>query len=406
MVKNIGSKCEQQIFSGNVGAWSTLVMETPLGPDTTAPPTVKFIAVPGNTVAQVAWTQVDDTYVSTQIRSGIKRYGINVLYADGSRYFTTYVASTESYANIGYILFVNGVPLPSQGAVYISVFAEDNAGNVSTPLPAVLVVTSAPGLLTDIYPPSLVTNIKVTSGDRYLILTHNSALEGSFANYATSELARHDYRYTTDGVNYTTLTGFNTSRFISGLTNGTQYTIQVRGVDNAGNVGAWSEPVTGTPLGPDTTAPPWNPYGYAIIPSYGSLLVSWVPQLEDSSSTTQRVSGVAGYNIRYYSGLEEPITIFVPNKYTSSYLITGLYHKYYIVALTVVDNAGNESSSIGLQVRPFAPDDKTPPAVPLVNNTVEGNTTLSITYQIPAIVPVTDGEVATSYERYEIEYKT
>jgi predicted phage tail protein len=241
--------------SGNLGTWSTPVTETPLGPDTTAPPTVKFVAVPGNTLVQVAWTQVDDTYVSSQIRSGIKRYGINVLYADGSQFFTVYAPITESHINIAYTLTIGGVQYPTQGAVYVSVFAEDNAGNLSALLPPTLVVTSAPGLLADIYPPSLVTNIKVVSGNGTLTIKHNSALEGSFANYATSGLLRHDYRYTTDGINYVThiSTALQTSQRFSGFTNGVQYTFQVRGVDNAGNVGAWSEPVTGTPIAPDTT---------------------------------------------------------------------------------------------------------------------------------------------------------
>jgi len=74
-----------------------------------------------------------------------------------------------------------------------------------------------------------------------------------------SAITSYDARRSTDGTNWTTITGIGTSQALTGLVNGTAYQVQTRAV-NAVGPGAWSPSATATPVAASgVTKLPANP---------------------------------------------------------------------------------------------------------------------------------------------------
>jgi len=126
--------------------------------------------------------------------------------------------------------------------------------------------------------PAQVGTVTATAGDG------NVALSWSAPNNGGATISEYDVEYSTDGNNWTlyldgTLSA--TSRTVSGLTNGTQYSFRVR-AENSVGAGDWSATVTATPTAPTLTVPgaPGTPT-YTVtnngIPSggSGSIVFSW-----------------------------------------------------------------------------------------------------------------------------------
>ncbi len=74
---------------------------------------------------------------------------------------------------------------------------------------------------------------------------------------------------------------------ISGLTNGTEYSVRIAAVNAAGR-GMWSNALTATPI-----AAPDAPSAVTVVPGDGSAAVSWQPPAEDGGSP------ITGYRVIY-----------------------------------------------------------------------------------------------------------
>ena len=115
-------------------------------------------------------------------------------------------------------------------------------------------VTATPALA-----PTAPTNLEAEVGDRRIGLT--------WANPGDSTI--DEYEYSTDGGSFSVISGSDdttTSYTVTGLTNGTQYTFEVRAV-NAGGNGAAST-VTATPLWP-------APTGLVATAGQGRVTLEW-----------------------------------------------------------------------------------------------------------------------------------
>ena len=387
--------------ANNVGAWSTLVVETPLAPDTTAPPTVRFVATGGDKALHIRWTEVEDTYVPTQIRSGIDKYVIFAYNDNDSS--DQYIINMPWYESVAFSdIYIRNTFIRTQGSYWINVAAQDKVGNMSQLGPSQLAISAAPGTGADGFPPSIVTNVQIERGDTQLTINHNDAIEQNWVGFNTAGISYYEYKYTSDGTNYVTITGTNngTQQIITGLTNGIEYSVQVRAVDNTGNIGAWSEPVVGMPLAPDSVKPQ-KPLNLTAIAGNTTILLTWTPVLKDTDVSGTVVSGMAGYKITVNGTI-----IIINNIYTSNYLLTGLtngtLHNVYI---NTFDYAGNASTFAGLfNIVPRAPDTTPPPAL-IVNNYSEGDTNVSIQYRIPNTIWNPISQIASTINRYEIQYK-
>ena len=124
----------------------------------------------------------------------------------------------------------------------------------------------------------------VVAGDGSLAVSWSPPANGG------SEITGYEiwYRPSTSS-SYTTLNTTATSITISGLTNGTGYTVFVR-AQNAEGSGEWSDAVSGTPM--SGTSVPGKPALPSVAAGDRSLTVSWSPPAEGGSAIT-------GYEVWY-----------------------------------------------------------------------------------------------------------
>jgi len=195
----------------------------------------------------------------------------------------------------------------------------------------------------------------------------DGSLSASF-NAATSALPLLDYQYSLDG-GVTWVSGGATSSplVISGLTNGTEYSVELRGVNSAGS-GAPSSPVTGTP-----SALPGAPTITTITPGSDgtSLTVAFVPGYSGGSAiTSYQYATSVGAGTEAFgawttaSGTSSPLTI--------TGLANGTTYSVELRALNT-DGAGPGSVyEVGVTL--------TAPQGPSITHITPGDSTLQITY--------------------------
>jgi len=208
-------------------------------------------------------------------------------------------------------------------------------------------------------PPSPPTSLSASSGNGEAIISFTPGNDGmsSITNY----------NYSIDGGS--TFTAFSPAQTsspvtISGLNNGTYYTIQLEAV-NANGTSSPSASISVTPSSPPD-APTSLSASYA---GSGTVSISFTPGYNEGATIT---------NYQYSIDGGSTFTAFSPAQTTSPVTISGLTNgNYYIIELKAVniDGAGTASSSVGYTAS-GTPD--APTNITWVDN-YNGNITVSFT---------------------------
>ena len=191
-----------------------------------------------------------------------------------------------------------------------------------------------------------------------------------------------NYAYRVDDGAWTAFSPAQTTSplTISGLTNGTTYSIKIRAVNNAGQ-GAESASVSVTP-----ESAPSAPTGLSATPQDEGASISFTPGSDGGSAITN-------YEYQLDGGDWEPA-----GTTSSPVVITGLTNgTRYSVKIRGVNGIGDGkgAASSAVNVTPVSSAD--PPGVPTAVELVPGDATLSVSWEAPSQggAPITDYEYST-----------
>ncbi len=182
--------------------------------------------------------------------------------------------------------------------------------------------------------PSAPTSLSATAGDGQATISFTAGSNGGSAIT--------NYKYSTDGTTYTALspTDATTPITISGLTNGTSYTIYLKAVNTNGDSSA-SSSVTVTP---STT--PSAPTSLSATAGDGQATISFTAGSNGGSAITNYKYSTDGTN---YTALS-------PTDATTPITISGLTNgTSYTIYLKAVNSNGDSSASSSVSVTPVAP---------------------------------------------------
>jgi hypothetical protein len=238
---------------------STLVWGTEPGgvvdpdPDTTAP------SVPGLSVATaVTATGATLTWPASTDTGGSGLAGYEVLRVTGTTSTLVGTTTTPTYTLTG---------LTASTAYTYAVRAKDAAGNTSAASPSVTFTTSGtvvdpgPDVTAPAAPTNLVASAVTTSG---ATLGWTGAVDPTNGTDVTSGVAGYDVGRVSGTTTTVVGTATGTTHALTGLTAATAYQYVVRAKDAAGNVSAWSAPVTFTTLGTTTGPAPACAVKYTV----------------------------------------------------------------------------------------------------------------------------------------------
>ena len=182
--------------------------------------------------------------------------------------------------------------------------------------------------------PSAPTSLSATAGDSQATISFTAGSDGGSAIT--------NYKYSTDGTNYTALSPADSSSpiTISGLTNGTSYTIYLKAVNANGDSSA-SSSVTVTP---STT--PSAPTSLSATTGDSQATISFTAGSDGGSAITNYKYSTDGTN---YTALS-------PTDATTPITISGLTNgTSYTIYLKAVNANGDSSASSSVSVTPVAP---------------------------------------------------
>ena len=326
--------------------WSTSATGTPAAqaPDAPDRPTL----TPGNGKLEVSW--------SPPSTNGASISGYKLQYSEGNNgVWKPYnFASTSTTTSIPIPMLINGQPYQVQVGA-ISSAGDSDWSPIATGTP-VAQAPDAPGRPT------------LTPG--------NAELEVSWTAPADNgaSISDYDVRYQpTSAINWTDLNfvGVGTSTTITGLTNGLNYTVQVRATNSAGR-SDWSTSATGTPAAQAPDAPD-RP---TLAAGNGKLEVSWSPPSTNGAS-------ISGYKLQYSegnNGVWKPYN-FASTSTTTSIPIPMLINgQPYQVQVGAISSAGDSDWSESATGTPAAqaPD---APGRPTVN---PSNAQLEVSWTAPS----------------------
>lgn len=243
----------------------------------------------------------------------------------------------------GYRIYVNGalvdgVPagthelvvggLTNYTSYSVTVTSVDVHGNESVRSET---VTGTP---VDLTAPDAVTGLTVAEGDSSLGLTWAASTAADLAGY----------QVLVDGKVVATLDSATTEYKVTGLANGTSYSVEVVAFDGAGNTSLTSGAVSAVPV--DLTAP--------AVPSS-------VAATDGDTTSTITWGGVVAEDLSHYNVYVDGVLAGTVPAGTTQYTLTGLVNgTSYAVTVTSVDKSGNESAASTAVVS--SPVDKTAPA--------------------------------------------
>jgi hypothetical protein len=182
--------------------------------------------------------------------------------------------------------------------------------------------------------PSAPTSLSATAGDGQATI--------SFTPGSNGGSAITNYKYSLDGTTYTALSPIDSSSpiTISGLTNGTSYTVYLKAVNARGD----SSASTSVSVTPSTT--PSAPTSLTATAGDGQTTISFTAGSDGGSAITNYKYSLDGTN---YTALS-------PTDSSSPVTISGLTNgNTYTIYLKAVNSAGEGSASSSVSVTPVAP---------------------------------------------------
>ena len=192
-------------------------------------------------------------------------------------------------------------------------------------------------------PPTAPTDLSTSRGDGQVTLSWTAPTSSG-----SSPMKRYEYRYATGHYpNHSAFTDWastgstDTTYVVTGLTNGTQYLLQVRAV-NSERASSASNTAFQTPLAP--AGPPESPTDLRASYGDGQITLSWTAPSSSGSSTITR------YEYRYATGHYPNHSAFTDWVSTGStattYVVTGLTNgTQYLLQVRAVNSERASSAS-------------------------------------------------------------
>jgi hypothetical protein len=212
---------------------------------------------------------------------------------------------------------------------------------------------------TDTKPPAVPTGFSVTPRDQALSLNWIPNTE--------SDLERYEIYWGTQEANLGTskkVDSSETSAVLEGLNNGTTYYAAVRAVDASGNKSALSSVRSATPTEVVTTGGSSTPTNFTVVAGDKEIRVSW-------SSSRDDVREYVIYWGVNSSSLSQSKRV---DKSNQSVTIEGLSNgTTYFVAMSAVDNMGNESNRTAVVSSTPVDSNTQPPSTPKALVVVPGD---------------------------------
>ncbi len=336
------------------GAVSAEVTQTPIA--VPAAPTGLTAAV-GDAELELSWTDPGNSTITGyeyQYKSGNGVYGAWMAMTDSTATTTSHTVS-GLVNGTAYTLRIRALNVSGAGAVSAEV--------TQTPI----VVPAAP------------TGLMAAVGDTELVLNWTDPGNGSITGY--------QYQYKSGNGAYgawmamTDSTATTTSHTVTGLVNGTAYTIRIRALNVSGE-GAASAEVTQTPI-----AVPAVPVGLTAAVGDAELSLSWT----DPGNST-----ITGYEYQYKSGggaYGAWTAMTGSTAITTSHMVTGLVNNTaYTLRIRAMNVSGAGTASAEVTQTPIAV-----PAAPTGLTAAVGDAQLSLSWTDPGNSTITG---------YQYQYKS
>ena len=175
-----------------------------------------------------------------------------------------------------------------------------------------------------------VLGVGVAPGNAQLVVTWTAV---DTATGYTVQWTSGGQGYNTTNRQATVTSGTTTSHTITGLANGTEYTVQVSATRTGVTDGPPSEEMTGTPRVPPPPPPPVTDLaqvlGVGVVPGNAQLVVTWTAVDTATGYTVQWMSGSQGYNP---GDRQAPVTSGSTTRYTIPSLTNGTAYTVRVIA--------------------------------------------------------------------------
>jgi Bacterial Ig-like domain/Fibronectin type III domain len=188
----------------------------------------------------------------------------------------------------------------------------------------------------------------------------------------------------------TVVVGPVTTTAVTGLTNGTAYTFDIRAINDVGTSGPSARSASVTPVAPVVVTAPGAPTIGAPTAGNASATVRW------TAPTATGGAAITGYSVRVYTGTGTTVLRTQAVGVATSVAVTGLTNgTAYTFDVRAVNSAGTGAASArSAAVTPTAPVVVTAPGAPTIGGPTAGNASATVRWAAPA---ATGGAAITGY---------